>query len=63
MAYADCYQVVCPYCEKPIELDFDFSEGDVQSFEMDCPICCRPVDVDVRHTRTGIEAEARREVE
>ena len=63
MAYQDSYEVLCPYCEETIDLEFDFSEGNAQAFEMDCPVCCKPVDVSVRHTPTRIVAEARRELE
>ncbi|MBI4868246.1 MAG: CPXCG motif-containing cysteine-rich protein [Candidatus Wallbacteria bacterium] len=61
MAYQDTYDIDCPYCGETISLDFDFSEGDAQSFEIDCPVCCRPVDVAVRHTADGITAGSERE--
>ncbi len=63
MAYQDTYEVQCPYCEESIGLEFDFSEGDAQDFEIDCPVCCRPVEIQVRHTPTAIVAEARREMD
>lgn len=63
MAYQDTYDVVCPYCSETIGLDFDFSQGESQTFEIDCPVCCRPVDVAVRHTRSGISADTVRELE
>lgn len=63
MAYQDTYDIVCPYCAETISLDFDYSEGTAQSFEIDCPVCCRPVDVAVRHTHSGISADPHREVE
>ena len=61
MAYKDVFEVLCPYCEEKFSLDFDFTEGNVQSFEFDCPVCCNPVDINVRHTEGSIEAEAVRE--
>jgi hypothetical protein len=49
------FQVECPFCGEPGDVDIEVAEDDVgeQEFVQDCEVCCHPWAVRVRVDRDG----------
>ena len=46
------WPVHCPYCDAPLSLLLDVSEGGYDTWE-DCAVCCQPIHVVVETTHEG----------
>ena len=48
----ETFNVQCPYCGEPIEVDVEVLE-EAQSFIEDCTVCCHPIQYEATSNAEG----------